>query len=211
LHKAPAHFRGAPDVIPKPKLHRRHYKTSAVTPELAAKTSRQSSDGFRLSFGAQVAKISFRVESASMEYGLYRVLRNYLHYLIIVFARSATGCLSAAQTFVSTTPLACKPNLRTILGGPSGLLRHQPLATTTKTHRQPAVFPNLHTHHDPRNKRHPALPRWPNLRTILGGPSGLLRDQPLATTTKTHRQPAVFPNLHTYHDPRNKRHPALPR
>jgi hypothetical protein len=34
-----------------------HYKTSAVTTELAAKTSRQSPDGLRLSFGAQVAKM----------------------------------------------------------------------------------------------------------------------------------------------------------
>jgi hypothetical protein len=37
-------------------------------------------------------------------------------------ARSATGCLSAVQTPVSTTPLTCEPNLRTILD-PSGLLR----------------------------------------------------------------------------------------
>jgi hypothetical protein len=33
----------------------------------------------------------------------------------------------------------------------------------------------------------------PNLRTILDS-SGLLRDQSLATTTKTHRQLDVFPN-----------------
>jgi hypothetical protein len=71
------------------------------------------------------------------------------------FARSATGCLSAVQAFVSTTPLACEPNLRTILD-PSGLLRDQSLATTTKTHRQPNVFPNLHTRHNPRSTKQPA-------------------------------------------------------
>ena len=48
LHKAPAHFRGATNIIPK--LHPRHYKTSAVTSELAAKAIRQSpgSCGFSL-------------------------------------------------------------------------------------------------------------------------------------------------------------------
>jgi hypothetical protein len=88
------------------------------------------------------------------------VLRNYLHYPII-FSREVppTGCcLSAVRTFVSTPPLTCEPNLRTILD-PSGLLRDQSLATTTKTHRQVAVFPNMYTHHDPRNSRHPALAR----------------------------------------------------
>jgi hypothetical protein len=78
-----------------------------------------------------------------------------------IFARRATGCLSAVQTFVSTTPLALEPNLRTILD-PAGLLRGQsPLATTTKIHRQLAVFPNSHTYHDPRNnRRQPPLPWW---------------------------------------------------
>jgi hypothetical protein len=46
-------------------------------------------------------------------------------------------------------PLTCEPNLRTILD-PSGLLRDQSLATTTKTHRQLDVFPNSHTLHNPR-------------------------------------------------------------
>jgi hypothetical protein len=87
------------------------------------------------------------------------LLRNYLHYPIIFFARSATGCLSAVQTPVSTTPLTCEPNFRTILD-PSGLLRDQSLATTTKTNRQLDVFPNSHTRHNPRNNQHPALPRW---------------------------------------------------
>jgi hypothetical protein len=64
LHKAPAHFRGATNVIPK--LHPRHYKTSTVTPELAAKTSRQSSNSFRLSFGAQVAKIRLYLHSTAV-------------------------------------------------------------------------------------------------------------------------------------------------
>jgi hypothetical protein len=63
-------------------------------------------------------------------------------------------CLSAVQTFVSTTALAFwnQTNLRTNLD-PAGLLRDQSLATTTKTHRQLAAFPNPHTHHDPRNNR----------------------------------------------------------
>jgi hypothetical protein len=62
--------------------------------------------------------------------------------------KSHTGCLSAVQqTFVSTPPLTCEPNLRTNLD-PSGLALHdQSLATTTKTHRQLAVFPNSHTRH----------------------------------------------------------------
>jgi hypothetical protein len=42
--------------------------------------------------------------------------------------RRATGCLSAIRTFVSPTPLALEPNLRTILD-PAGLLRGQSLAT----------------------------------------------------------------------------------
>jgi hypothetical protein len=63
------------------------------------------------------------------------------------------------QTFVSTTPLTCESNLRTILD-PSGLLRDQSLATTTKTHRQLDVFPNSHTRHNPRNNQHPDLSRW---------------------------------------------------
>jgi hypothetical protein len=87
------------------------------------------------------------------------LLRNYLYYPVIFFARSATGCLSAVQAFVSTTPLTCEPNLRTILD-PSGLLRDQSLATTTKTHRPLGVFPNSPTRHNPRNNQHPALSRW---------------------------------------------------
>jgi hypothetical protein len=47
LHKAPAQFRGAANIIPK--LHPRHYKTSTAASELAVKTSRQSSNGFGLS------------------------------------------------------------------------------------------------------------------------------------------------------------------
>jgi hypothetical protein len=47
LHKAPAHFRGATNVIPKP--HPRHYKTSAVTSELAVKNIRQSANSVGLS------------------------------------------------------------------------------------------------------------------------------------------------------------------
>ena len=68
-------------------------------------------------------------------------------------------CLSVVQTSVSTTPLALEPNLRTNLD-PAGLLRDQSLATTTNTHRQLAVFPNLLTCHDPRNNWQPSLPRW---------------------------------------------------
>ena len=64
-----------------------------------------------------------------------------------------------AEAKGATTPLTCEPNLRTILD-PSGLLRDQSLATTTKTHRQLDVFPNSHTRHSPRNIQHPALPRW---------------------------------------------------
>jgi hypothetical protein len=81
----------------------------------------------------------FRVESREHRYGLYCVLRNYLHYPITFFARSATDCLSAIQTSVSTKPLTCEPNLRTILD-PSGLLRDQSLAITTKPHIQLDVF-----------------------------------------------------------------------
>jgi hypothetical protein len=44
IHKAPAHFRGATNIIPE--LHPRHYKTSTVTSELAVKTIRQSPDTF---------------------------------------------------------------------------------------------------------------------------------------------------------------------
>ena len=47
LHKAPAQFRGATNIIPK--LHPRHYKTSTATSELAAKTIRQSPDSCGLS------------------------------------------------------------------------------------------------------------------------------------------------------------------
>jgi hypothetical protein len=43
---------------------------------------------------------------------------------------------------------------------PSGLLRDQSLATTTKTHRQLDVFPNSHARHNPRNNQHPDLSRW---------------------------------------------------
>jgi hypothetical protein len=49
-----------------PKLHPRHNKTSAVTPELAAKTSRKSSDGLGLSFGAQVAKMRLYFHSTKV-------------------------------------------------------------------------------------------------------------------------------------------------
>jgi hypothetical protein len=50
LHKAPAQFRGAANIIPK--LHPRHNKTSTATSELAVKTTRQSPDSCGLSFGA---------------------------------------------------------------------------------------------------------------------------------------------------------------
>jgi hypothetical protein len=43
-----------------------NYKTSTVTPELAAKTSRQSSDSSRLSFGAQVAKMCLYLHSTAV-------------------------------------------------------------------------------------------------------------------------------------------------
>jgi hypothetical protein len=56
---APAQFRRATKVIPK--LHPRHYKTSTVTPELAVKTSRQSSNSFWLSFGAQIQIAKMRL------------------------------------------------------------------------------------------------------------------------------------------------------
>jgi hypothetical protein len=70
-------------------------------------------------------------------HGLYRLLRNYLHYPVI-FSREAppAACLPSKPPF--------EPNLRTILD-PSGLPRDQSLATTTKTHRQLDVFPNSHT------------------------------------------------------------------
>jgi hypothetical protein len=87
--------------------------------------------------------------SRERPYDLYRLLRNYFHYPIIFsfFARSATGCLSSVQTHVSTTPMTCEPDLTTILD-PSGLLRDQSLATTTKTHRQHIFFSNPHTRHN---------------------------------------------------------------
>jgi hypothetical protein len=44
----------------------RHYKTSTVTPELAAKTSRQSSNSFGLSFGAQIAKMRLYLHSTAV-------------------------------------------------------------------------------------------------------------------------------------------------
>jgi hypothetical protein len=69
------------------------------------------------------------------------------------FSREAppAACLPSKPPFLlPTTPLTCGPNLRTTLV-PSGLLRDQSLATTTKTHRQLGVFPNSHTRHNPRN------------------------------------------------------------
>jgi hypothetical protein len=52
-----------------PKLHPRHYKTLAVTPELAViKTSRKRSDSLRLSFGAQIAKQDAPVIYAALQY-----------------------------------------------------------------------------------------------------------------------------------------------
>jgi hypothetical protein len=61
---APAHFGRATNVIPK--LHPRHYKTSAVTPGLAVKTNRQSSNRFGLSFGAQIAKLRLYLHSTAV-------------------------------------------------------------------------------------------------------------------------------------------------
>ena len=86
----------------------------------------------------------FRVESTGMA-ALSRAAELLALYPISnqIFAKRATGCLSAVQSPVSTTPLALEPNLRTILD-PAGVLRGQSLATTTKTHRQLAVFPNSH-------------------------------------------------------------------
>ena len=50
-----------------PKLRPRHYITSAVTPELAAKTSRQSFNSFGHSFGAQsVAKMCLCFHSTAV-------------------------------------------------------------------------------------------------------------------------------------------------
>jgi hypothetical protein len=64
LHKAPAHFRGATNIIPK--LHPRHCKTSTATSELAAKTIRQSPDSCGLSFGAQIAEIRLYLYSTAV-------------------------------------------------------------------------------------------------------------------------------------------------
>jgi hypothetical protein len=64
LHKAPAQFGGATNIIPK--LHPRHYKTSAVTSELAAKTIRQSFNSAGLSFGAQIAEIRLYLNSTAV-------------------------------------------------------------------------------------------------------------------------------------------------
>jgi hypothetical protein len=64
LHKAPARFRGAANIIPK--LHPRHYKTSTATSELAVKTTRQSPDSCGLSFGAQIAEIRLCLYSTAV-------------------------------------------------------------------------------------------------------------------------------------------------
>jgi hypothetical protein len=64
LHKAPAQFRGATNIIPK--LRPRHYKTSTVTSELAAKSIRQSPGSCGLSFGAQIAKIRLYLYSTAV-------------------------------------------------------------------------------------------------------------------------------------------------
>jgi hypothetical protein len=82
----------------------------------------------------------FRVESTGVAF--IELAAELLALPSYFVTRSATGCLSAVQTPVSTTPLTCEPNLRTILD-PSGLLRDQSLATTTKTHRQLDVFPKF--------------------------------------------------------------------
>jgi hypothetical protein len=82
-------------------------------------------------------------------HGLYRVLRNYLRCPII-FSREApppAACLPSIPLFQQHHALTCEPNSRTILD-PSGLLRDQSLATTTKAHRQPAVSPNSHAYHE---------------------------------------------------------------
>jgi hypothetical protein len=83
-----------------------------------------------------------------------------LHYPI-KFSREepAAACLPSRSSF-QKHHWPWNPNLRTILD-PAGLLRcfvisHSQLATTTKPHRQLAVFPNSHTHNDPRNNRQPA-------------------------------------------------------
>jgi hypothetical protein len=75
----------------------------------------------------------------------------------------AKGAVQSPETSVSTTPLvALGPNLRTALD-PAGLPRGQSIATTTtKTHRQLAVFPNSHTcrmTHETTDNRQLFLPR----------------------------------------------------
>jgi hypothetical protein len=64
LYMAPAHFGPAANIIPK--LYPRHHKTSTVTPELAAGTSRQSSNGSGLSFGAHIAKMRLYLHSTAV-------------------------------------------------------------------------------------------------------------------------------------------------
>ena len=80
--------------------------------------------------------------SREHQYGLYRVLRNYLHYPTKISRGEPPSSLFAVQTSVSTaattTALALDPYLRTI-SDPAGLLRDQSLATATETHRQRAA------------------------------------------------------------------------
>jgi hypothetical protein len=64
LHKAPAHFWGATNIIPK--LHPRHYKTSTATSELTAKAIRQSPGSCGLSFGAQIAEMRLYLYSTAV-------------------------------------------------------------------------------------------------------------------------------------------------
>jgi hypothetical protein len=65
----------------------------------------------------------------------------------------------------------------------------------TKTHRQLAVFPNLHAPHGPRNNRNPALPRWRR------GPVGLYRHD---TAYSAHvsiacRLTAIYTMMYQFH------------
>jgi hypothetical protein len=107
---------------------------------------------------SQLLPPNHHFSSRAHQCGFYRVLRNYLHYPII-FSREEppAACLSSKPSIQQHHTLTCEPNLRTKLDL-AGLLRDQSLTTTTKSHRQLAVFPNSHTRHDPRNNRHQQLP-----------------------------------------------------
>jgi hypothetical protein len=75
-------------------------ETSTATPELAAKTSRQSSDSSRLSFGAHVAKICACIYTA-MQYHDMIGTRSKYNRPSRIGLTCLPYCLSCLSVFVS--------------------------------------------------------------------------------------------------------------